>query len=624
MKRMLAALTAILLLASLPVSGASAPECLDEDGMTAAACNIMADAPENANLSATESDFEGAWICENETLTLENGAYTVNGEERGAYSYEGGRILAGEDTFFLTQDGLLLWGDRTYARAPEVDFTGEWSLRYIEAGGARYTASFVGVEGALDVKNDTYVATVSGEEFSGDAAELSKDGALAALIRGEVRLLFARAEAEVPPPAAVMPIPQPAPTEEPQEDVAEYEGEVDFRGVWRLTAIEGKGALFAASAIGFEKTVTVYGDVCETLSNGEAVEEACTIEGNALTVGETVYTMTAEDAMEAEREDMRMLFVRESGLPIEEADFEGTWVLTSITVSGSEVASSALGFHKTIQIASGAVEITSNGETRRYAAEFADGVLTFEETGTHLMLEGGFLWESGEMPMKYARAEEEPDPMAPFVGTWHAVYLSTGGASGDPRAMWNLDIALILNADGTGTGDYIGMEDKTWGYDEEAGAVFYGSGTPLMMLEGGILMYGTEESGYILFSRDEDASYMPEEPDVLEEPEAPEVPAPENADDSYIGIKFVCVGAEADGYAIETSLLGGEYSVVFKENGKADFVMAGAEMADMFAYEERDGNIVMDMNGNDLVFEPTETGFRLNYFDSMLMFFEAE
>ncbi len=617
MKRMLAALMAIWLLISLFCAGASASECLDEDGMTATTCEAVADVPENANLSAAEKEFEGLWIHENETLGFVGGTYTVNGDERGTYSYENGRILAGEETFFLTQDGLLLWGGRAYTRVPKDDFTGKWSLRYIEAGGARYTASFVGIEGALDVKNDTYVATV----FSGDAAELSKDGVLVSLIRGEMILFFARTGEEILPLPTIMPIPQPKKAEEPQEAVAAYEGEVDFQGVWQLTAVKGKGALFAASAIGFKKTVTVYGDTCVTVTGGETVEETCIAEGNALTVGETVYTMTAENAMEAAQGDMRMLFVRAGGLPVEESDFEGTWVLTSIMVSGSEVASSALGFHKTIQIASGAVEITSNGETQRYATEFADGKMALVEAETILTLEGDFLWERGEMPMKYARAEEEPDPMAPFVGTWHAVYLSTGGASGDPRAMWNLDITLTLNADGTGTGTYIGMEDKTWHYDEEAGTVFYGNGTQLMMLEGGILMYGTEESGYILFSRDEDASYTPEEPEA---PEPTEAPAPESAGGAYTGIKFVCVGAEANGRAIDVAVLGGEYSVVFKGNGKADFVMAGAEIADMFAYEERDGNIVMDMNGNDLVFEPTETGFQLNYFDSMLMFFEAE
>jgi uncharacterized membrane-anchored protein len=40
--------------------------------------------------------------------------------------------------------------------------------------------------------------------------------------------------------------------------------------------------------------------------------------------------------------------------------------------------------------------------------------------------------------------------------------------------------------------------------------------------------------------------------------------------------KFVCTSAEAGGYALDTAMLGGEFSIVFHGDNTAEFVMANS------------------------------------------------
>ena len=78
-------------------------------------------------------------------------------------------------------------------------------------------------------------------------------------------------------------------------------------------------------------------------------------------------------------------------------------------------------------------------------------------------------------------------------------------------------------------------------------------------------------------------------------------------------------------------MLGGEYSLTFHADGTVDFVMVGASVPGLSWTQgtvltdagEAEAFIV-DYYGNTLEAVCTEQGFDMNYFDSMLMHFEAE
>ena len=95
--------------------------------------------------------------------------------------------------------------------------------------------------------------------------------------------------------------------------------------------------------------------------------------------------------------------------------------------------------------------------------------------------------------------------------------------------------------------------------------------------------------------------------------------------------KFVCINADVEGYLIDASMLGGEYSVTFHEDGTADFVLVGTPLPSLAwtqgTVETDEGEAeayFVDYYGNTLETVWTEEGFDMNYFDAMLMHFVPE
>ena len=226
--------------------------------------------------------------------------------------------------------------------------------------------------------------------------------------------------------------------------------------------------------------------------------------------------------------------------------------------------------------------------------------------------------------------EPVSDELSAYVGSWHACYLLTGGMAGDPRSEFGLDIALELNADGTGSLIFGEAEEGIW-YQDESGFVYFGEGgdydMPLVLLEGGFLCYGSMDGdgnalgGYIMFSQDPAAAW------TLESESAPTSTEPAAGTDSSaeerLERKYICVNADVSGYTMDASLLGGEYSMTFHANGTMDFVMVGTLIPNL-SWTQGEGAYVIDYYGTPLEATLTEEGFDLNYFDSMLMHFTAE
>ena len=96
--------------------------------------------------------------------------------------------------------------------------------------------------------------------------------------------------------------------------------------------------------------------------------------------------------------------------------------------------------------------------------------------------------------------------------------------------------------------------------------------------------------------------------------------------------KYVLIDADVNGYNMTAAMLGNyEYSVLLHQDGTVDFVMAGADIPGLvWTYGkvptdagELDG-VIIDYYGQPLYLVPTDSGFDMDYFDSMRMHFAPE
>ena len=126
----------------------------------------------------------------------------------------------------------------------------------------------------------------------------------------------------------------------------------------------------------------------------------------------------------------------------------------------------------------------------------------------------------------------------------------------------------------------------------------------------------------IYFTRSENGA--PEPAPAPVDPEPVPVPEPVPAAASAIGVKYVCVSYEASGYTFDAAMLGAEYSIVFEENGAASFTLAGQTVPGLTWTQDGDAFTIIYFDGTPMRFEPTETGFQLDYFGAMLLNFEPE
>jgi len=210
-----------------------------------------------------------------------------------------------------------------------------------------------------------------------------------------------------------------------------------------------------------------------------------------------------------------------------------------------------------------------------------------------------------------------------FAGTWYSTWIRNGGMDADPRTAYGFTMVLTLNADGTGEMDYLGSDGGgRWGKDEDGIVRYWGEGTSLSLMEDGSLCYGSYLSGYILFSKDKEAtaSVFPTNPFSLPtlapvQTAEPVIPAAGGSGE-YIGIKFIGKTYMAGGMSMDASILGGEYAILLNADGSADFTMAGMTVpgyrwtqgADSIAVDaygtvvmtltlQEDGTMLMDYSG---------------------------
>ena len=120
-------------------------------------------------------------------------------------------------------------------------------------------------------------------------------------------------------------------------------------------------------------------------------------------------------------------------------------------------------------------------------------------------------------------------------------------------------------------------------------------------------------------------------PEATSEPAAMPEPAASGAE-AMIGKKYVMTDADVNGCNMTAAQMGNlEYSILLQEDGTVTFVMAGSDIPGLtWAYGripteagEADG-IVIDYYTQALNLAPTEKGFDMDYFGSMLMHFAPE
>lgn len=200
-----------------------------------------------------------------------------------------------------------------------------------------------------------------------------------------------------------------------------------------------------------------------------------------------------------------------------------------------------------------------------------------------------------------------------YLGVWYGVSMEMEGEI-LALAELGLDMTITINADGTAEMNINGEVDIA----------------PCTMVDGSVVvdtMTGMLQDGQLMLSDDGVLISMRRE--KLEDA------APESA---YTGAeisvesKYIMTDADVNGYNMTAAMLGGyEYSVLLHEDGTVKFVMAGSDIPGLtWEYGKVPANtgetngVVIDYYGQALYLVPTDKGFDMDYFDSMLMHFAPE
>ena len=461
------------------------------------------------------------------------------------------------------------------------------------------------------------------------------------------------------------PMPTPEPTATPAPAMPVGEAGAPFVGSWYCTEMELEGTPLDPVALGLDFLMTLNADgTAELTMSGEqelgtwnVQDGVAFVEGTAITLGEDgtlcmddgeskmiftsaeSYTPSAPEPAGAELETVHASF----------EDFVGTWTATVMETEGMRLNVADLGLEMTLTLGEdGTATLFSFGEEDTAAWTYADGAADVDGTAVVMTADGSLCMAEESDRIFFVRGEAGESPASPdlpdapqtvddglldYVGVWHAVYLSTGGLTGDPRTL-GLQIVLTLNADGTGVFRFGDDTPQVWYQDEETGTVFVGEsvddvGMALTLMDGDLLQYGTQLGGYIMFSRDEDADWVPEEsasaPGVaapVPEPAAPA--APVTVDGAYLERKFIARTAEVSGYTMPAANLGGEYAVTLHADGTADFVMVNVPVPALRWSDNGDGTLTLDYYGTPMLLTPTQEGMDLDYMGSMLLHMTAD
>ena len=376
---------------------------------------------------------------------------------------------------------------------------------------------------------------------------------------------------------------------------------------------------------GVEAVAAIAPDVPETTAKPETIPESTDAPASETTAAPE-NTTEAQDA----------------AIPDE---YLGAWYGVSMEMEGVSYPLADMGMDLTITIgADGTAEMHMNGEGERIQCSMQDGVLTAD--GVSFALQDSMLVVS-EDGMTMALSREKPEASAASIpvidesatiddlkGVWALAHVTMDGVTLPAEAAEMAGDTLVVYGDScdlTLQGMTLdGLTCSMDGYallisilDGEAAATLREDGTLCLEMSDVTLWY--ERTG--------DAPEITAEPvpEATSEPAAMPEPAASGAE-AMIGKKYVMTDADVNGCNMTAAQMGNlEYSILLQEDGTVTFVMAGSDIPGLtWAYGripteagEADG-IVIDYYTQALNLAPTEKGFDMDYFGSMLMHFAPE
>lgn len=357
---------------------------------------------------------------------------------------------------------------------------------------------------------------------------------------------------------------------------------------------------------------------------------------------ETIPESTDAPASETAAAPENTTEAQDAAIPDE---YLGAWYGVSMEMEGVSYPLADMGMDLTITIgADGTAEMHMNGEGERIWCSMQDGVLTAD--GVSFALQDSMLVVS-EDGMTMTLSREKPEASAASIpvidesatiddlkGVWALAHVTMDGVTLPAEAAEMAGDTLVVYGDScdlTLQGMTLdGLTCSMDGYallisilDGEAAATLREDGTLCLEMSDVTLWY--ERTG--------DAPEITAEPvpEATSEPAAMPEPAASGAE-AMIGKKYVMTDADVNGCNMTAAQMGNlEYSILLQEDGTVTFVMAGSDIPGLtWAYGripteagEADG-IVIDYYTQALNLVPTEKGFDMDYFGSMLMHFAPE
>ena len=357
---------------------------------------------------------------------------------------------------------------------------------------------------------------------------------------------------------------------------------------------------------------------------------------------ETIPESTDAPASETTAAPENTTEAQDAAIPDE---YLGAWYGVSMEIEGASYPLADMGMDLTITIgADGTAEMHMNGEGERIRCSMQDGVLTAD--GVSFALQDSMLVVS-EDGMTMTLSREKPEASAASIpvidesatiddlkGVWALAHVTMDGITLPAEAAEMAGDTLVVYGDScdlTLQGMTVdGLTCSMDGYallisilDGEAAATLREDGTLCLEMSDVTLWY--ERTG--------DAPEITAEPvpEATSEPAAMPEPAASGAE-AMIGKKYVMTDADVNGCNMTAAQMGNlEYSILLQEDGTVTFVMAGSDIPGLtWAYGkipteagEADG-IVIDYYTQALNLAPTEKGFDMDYFGSMLMHFAPE
>ena len=438
-----------------------------------------------------------------------------------------------------------------------------------------------------------------------------------------------------------------APVETPEATEGIEGTEADFIGIWNGTVLETEGMTMGLADIGMLMQFVVHDNGIIDLYDGDTTESAewTIVDGKLDIMGAMQLCLTDDGRLFMAEDEAVIYFERgeevfQSGTGEPEAaepvyadmeDFVGLWFGKTVEMDGQVLNLSDLDMVMEIELdANGNITLFDGEVTETGLWNMVDGQADIDGMILTLMSDGTVV-------------AEDPDGakvvFTGFAGIWKACYMDASGLNGDLRSM-GISSTLVLNADGTGSIDFPTPEEGSW-YREDGVVRFGEYGMQMELLSGGFLKYGTEMSGYMVFSQDENAVWVPGASAAVEMPvatDAPvidvtpvptQAPANEGANDlqARMNRKYVATTYTAYGQTMDGSMLG-EYSLFFRENGTCDFGMGGMVVPNLpwglqkvaTGLTEVDA-FVINYYGSMFNAVITDAGFDMDFYGTMVLHF---